>query len=260
MSRIVYGLRPVSEALRARSTQVSAIFVAAGSAPQGRPSPALRWLLLSAERAGVAVVERARPQLDLLCASTHHQGVAAVVGDYAYADPDDLLAAAEQHGEPPLLLVLDSVQDPHHLGALLRSAHVLGAHGLIIPQDRAAQVTPAVVKASSGASEHSLLARVVNLARCLGELKQRGLWIVGAVAATDAGVLPPWQVDFSTPLAVVLGSEGRGLRPLVEKSCDLRVAIPMVGEVESLSVSAAGAALLYEARRQRSAAQAPRRA
>jgi 23S rRNA (guanosine2251-2'-O)-methyltransferase len=158
------------------------------------------------------------------------------------------------------------VQDPHNLGALVRSAHVLGAHGVIVPKDRAAQVTPAVVKTSAGATEHMAIAQVVNLTRALEELKQEGLWIAGACFDDGQGqgqskakaskIQPPWEVDLTGPIALVIGAEGKGIRPLVERTCDLRIEIPMVAGVSSLNASAAGAVLLYEARRQRSQAAA----
>jgi len=151
----------------------------------------------------------------------------------------------------PLLLVLDGVQDPQNLGALVRSAHVLGADGVLIPRHRAAPVTPAVVKASAGATEHTPIAQVTNVARTLEELKERGIWIVGASAL--GGRLPS-EIDLTVPVALVLGSEGKGVRPLVLRACDLLVRIPMAGRVASLNVSVAGAILLYETVRQRTAA------
>jgi 23S rRNA (guanosine2251-2'-O)-methyltransferase len=246
MSRLVYGLRPVEELLRSRRP-VSAVYHA-----EGDPSAALRPILDAARAARVTIEERPRPELDALAEGKLHQGVIAVAGDYVYAELDELLAAPLARGASPLLLVLDGVQDPQNLGALVRSAHVLGADGVVIPRDRAAQVTPAVVKASAGATEHTRVARVTNLARTLEELKERGVWTVGA--AVEGGE-PPWAIDLAQPTALVLGSEGKGLRPRELRSCDHRVCIPMAGRVASLNVSVAGAILLYEAHRQRAAAQ-----
>jgi 23S rRNA (guanosine2251-2'-O)-methyltransferase len=177
-----------------------------------------------------------------------HQGVVAITGEYPYAQLDEILNVAGRAGVPPLVLVLDSVQDPQNLGALVRTAHVVGAHGIVIPKDRAVGVTPVVVKASAGATEHMKIAQVVNVARALEELKAAGLWVVGAVAA---GGEPPWKIDYTGPCALVLGAEGKGIRPLVLRGCDLLVRIPMAGQVASLNVGAAGAMLLYEAARQR---------
>jgi 23S rRNA (guanosine2251-2'-O)-methyltransferase len=145
-------------------------------------------------------------------------------------------------------VVLDSVQDPHNLGAIIRSASVFGADAVIIPRDRAVGVTPVVVKASAGATEHMPIARVTNLARALEQLKQAGVWTVAAVA-DDAQ--EPWNLDLTGPIALVMGAEGKGLRPLVAKTCDFRAKIPMAGQVASLNVSVASGALLYEAVRQR---------
>jgi 23S rRNA (guanosine2251-2'-O)-methyltransferase len=200
----------------------------------------------------VQPVPRPRAGLDELAKGGVHQGVVAVVGEYNYAQLDELLALAKKSGRPPLVLVLDSVQDPQNLGALVRTAHVVGAHGVVIPKDRAVGVTPAVVKASAGATEHVRIATVTNVARALEELKEAGLWIAGAVAAGDSKA--PWEIDFTVPIALVLGAEGKGIRPLVQRGCDLLVQIPMEGEVASLNVGAAGAMLLYEIVRQRAVA------
>jgi len=204
----------------------------------------------------VAVETRARAVVDEMAGGGNHQGVCAVVGEYPYVDPEDLLEVARARGEAPLVVVLDGVQDPQNLGALVRSAHVLGAHGVIIPQDRAAPVTPAVVRASAGATEHVKIARVVNLARALDGLKEAGLWIAGGVADDGSA---PWEVDLTGPTALVVGAEGKGVRPLVLRQCDFLVRIPMLGRVASLNVSVAGAVLLYEAVRQRLGARSPAR-
>ena len=157
-------------------------------------------------------------------------------------------AKKNETGKAPLILVLDGVQDPQNFGALVRTAHVVGVDGIIIPRDRAVAVTPAVVKASAGATEHALIALVTNVARTLEELKEDGLWMCGAVAE---GGQAPWKIDLKVPLALVLGAEGKGIRPLVLRGCDLQVQIPMTGKVASLNVGVAGAMLLYEASRQR---------
>jgi 23S rRNA (guanosine2251-2'-O)-methyltransferase len=249
VARVVYGVRPVLEALRARAREVSLLVVVEGEAQK-----AVREAVDAARAAEVAVEFKARAIVDEMAGHGNHQGVCAVVGEYQYVDPEDLLQTAKARGEAPLVVVLDGVQDPQNLGALVRSAHVLGAHGIIIPQDRAAPVTPAVVRASAGATEHVQVARVVNLARALDALKEAGLWIAGGVA--DEGSAP-WEVDFTSPTALVVGAEGKGVRPLVLRQCDFLVRIPMLGRVASLNVSVAGAVLLYEAVRQRLAGRAP---
>jgi 23S rRNA (guanosine2251-2'-O)-methyltransferase len=179
--------------------------------------------------------------------------VIALCGAYQYADNVDALLnrAGEQ---APLLLVLDGVTDPQNLGALVRSTYVLGGHGVVVPKDRAAAVTPTAVKAAAGATELLPIALVPNLVRAMEELAQRGVWLVAAVAPGQGGQ-PPWAIDLTQPSAFVLGSEGKGLRPLVRKTCELRVEIPMQSGLHgaSLNVAAAGAVLLYEALRQRRA-------
>jgi 23S rRNA (guanosine2251-2'-O)-methyltransferase len=244
VARLVYGAHPVREALKAG--RVQALFVL-----EGDTGLALKEIGQVAQQVNVTPIPRTRGALDALTHGGAHQGVVAVTGEYPYAEIDEILRTAEREGAPPLVLVLDSVQDPQNLGALVRTAHVVGAHGLVIPKDRAVGVTPAVVKASAGATEHMKIALVVNVARALEELKAVGVWVVGAVAA---GGEPPWKTDLAGPVAVVLGAEGKGIRPLVLRGCDLLVRIPMAGKVASLNVGAAGAMLLYEAARQRTKA------
>lgn len=247
MARVVYGVHPVREALR--SGRVQALFVA-----EGETGVALKEVLDVARDKGVQAIPRVRAQLDALARGGVHQGAVAVVGEYNFAQLDEIVQLAKREGRAPLVLVLDSVQDPQNLGALVRTAHVAGVHGVVIPKDRAVGVTPAVVKASAGATEHVKIATVVNIARALEELKEAGLWIAGAVAA--GGSKAPWEIDLTVPVALVLGAEGKGIRPLVLRGCDLLVKIPMFGKVASLNVGAAGAMLLYEIVRQRAVAAA----
>jgi len=244
MSRVVYGVRPVEEALRAR--RVHALFIAEGLEDDERGP--IKAVLDAAKLAAVPPMPRAKAALDALAKGGVHQGVLAITGEYPYATVEQILTA-ERGNRPPLVLVLDGLQDPQNFGALVRTAHVVGVDGIVIPRDRQVQVTPAVVKASAGATEHARIALVTNVARTLEELKQAGLWICGAVAQEGE---PPWRIDMKVPLALVLGAEGRGIRPLVLRGCDLFVRIPMIGKVASLNVGAAGAMLLYEAARQRS--------
>jgi 23S rRNA (guanosine2251-2'-O)-methyltransferase len=186
----------------------------------------------------------------------------ARVAPREYAELDELLAIPKTRAEPALFLALDQVQDPGNVGNLVRTAEALGVHGVLVPRHQAAGLTPHVVRAASGALEYLPMARVGNLVQALERLKQEGCWIVGAVAEGPEGPegpgspsrppLAPWAADLRGPLALVLGSEGRGLRPLVARTCDLLVRIPLAGRVGSLNVASAGAALLYEVRRQRS--------
>jgi 23S rRNA (guanosine2251-2'-O)-methyltransferase len=213
--QIIYGRRPVEEAERGKR-QVRRVW----RAPE-----------LSAE------------ELEQLCGSPDHQGAVAEVDPYPYADPNVLLRR-----EGALLLALDQVQDPRNLGAVCRSAEFAGAAGMVIPERRAAEVTAVACKASAGAVEHLDIARVRNLADWLAEAKAAGFWIWGADAgASDA----PWGADLSGPTVLVLGGEGKGIRPRVAAACDGIVALPRGGRIESLNVSAAAAALLFEAVRQR---------
>jgi 23S rRNA (guanosine2251-2'-O)-methyltransferase len=245
VARLVYGQNPVRELISARPAAVSVVFVAAGDS-----GPALKQVRELCLKQRVAFEERERAELDALAgADARHQGVVAITGEFEYAELEDVLDAVAAAGRAPLVVVLDGVTDPHNLGAVVRSAHVFGADVVVIAKDRAVGVTPVVVKASAGATEHLPIARVTNIAQTIEMLKERNIWSVAAVAAEGAQL--PWQIDFAGAVAIVMGAEGKGLRPLVEKTCDLRVVIPMAGKVASLNVSVATGALLYEAARQR---------
>jgi 23S rRNA (guanosine2251-2'-O)-methyltransferase len=241
--RTVHGVNPVRELLRSGAEAPGELWIAEGAERQR-----LAEILRLARQRGARLREAPRQKLDRLAGTDRHQGVVAVVSDYRYRELDELLAAARDRGEPCLLVALDGVEDPHNLGAVVRSAHALGAHGIVIPRDRAAGVTAAAAKASAGAVEHCPVARVTNLAQALESLKNSGLWIVAAEAEAEADLD---AVDLTGPTAIVLGSEGRGIRPLVRRGCDRAARIPMSGEVGSLNVSASAAICLYEALRQR---------
>jgi 23S rRNA (guanosine2251-2'-O)-methyltransferase len=244
--RIVYGANPVRELVQSRPKEVNVVYLAAGDT-----GAALKELFGLCRGRGIEVEERERGQLDALAGEgARHQGAVAIAGEYAYGDLDELLDELDGRQAVPLLVVLDGVQDPRNLGAIVRSAHALGAHGVIVGKDRAAPVTPAAVKASAGATEHLPVVRVTNVSRALETLKERGVWTVGAVVREAP---PPSSVDLAAPTALVLGAEARGLRPLVERGCDHKVQVPMVGRVASLNVSVAAGILLYEAVRQRRA-------
>jgi 23S rRNA (guanosine2251-2'-O)-methyltransferase len=190
---------------------------------------------------GIACQAVRRETLDGMAGGGAHQGVVARLAPAAPLDEDDLEALLDRLEGPPLLLVLDGVQDPHNVGACLRTADAAGVHAVIIPRDRAAGLTPAARKAAAGAAETVPLIRVVNLARCLRKLKDRGIWLAGA----EANAPSVFSVDLSGPLALVLGGEGAGLRRLTRETCDLLVSLPMKGSVASLNVSVAAGALLY---------------
>ena len=255
MKRLVFGIGPVRELMRARKGGVLVLWVSRARARRG--ADALAELVAEAERLGIPVEPREPAELDEAAGrGAVHQGVVAVAGAFRYAELEDIAAAARAAGSRGLVVALDGVTDPHNLGAIARSAYLFGAGGLILPRDRSAEVTAVAVKASAGATEHIPIAQVTNLARALGELKEAGLWTVALAAGP--GAIPIWQLDaHTTPLCLVLGAEGSGIRPLVERQCDFRVAVPMQGTaVGSLNVSVAAGVALYEIARQR--AHAPR--
>jgi 23S rRNA (guanosine2251-2'-O)-methyltransferase len=228
----VYGKRPVVEALRSGRRKVFEVIDAVGDEEVANAAGAR----------GVSVKRASRQRVEELAWGGVHQGVAARVEPYPYSGLEEILSIPD-----PLVLVLDGVTDPRNLGAVLRAADGAGASGVVIPRDRAVGVTAAAVKASAGASEHVLVARVTNLRRAVDTMKEAGLWIYAA----EAGGTPHTELDLAGAVALVLGSEGRGVRRLVREGCDGTVSIPMLGGVESLNVSVASAVLLYEARRRR---------
>jgi 23S rRNA (guanosine2251-2'-O)-methyltransferase len=242
--RVVYGVNPVKELLRAGGSGLAELWLSEGSR-----STALADLEKLARASGAQVRHAPRQRLDRLAGDAHHQGVVAVVaGAFKYVQVGDILASAKARGESPLLVILDGVEDPQHLGAIARSVVALGGHGVVIPQDRAAGVTPTVVKASAGVIDRCPIAKVVNISRIIDELKGHGVWSVALAADGDQELS---RLDLKGPTALVLGSEGEGIRHLVKKTCDHVARIGMVAGVESLSVSAAASVALYEAARQR---------
>ncbi|KFE62048.1 23S rRNA (guanosine(2251)-2'-O)-methyltransferase RlmB [Hyalangium minutum] len=242
--RHVYGVNPVIEAMRVRADEVDRLYITEGQLG----SKAAAEILSRARDAGIRVERVPRERLASLAEGGVHQGVVAELRGFQYAELPDLLEAAEASGRPPLIVVLDGVQDPHNLGAIIRSAHALGAHGVVIGKDRAVPVTGLVAKASAGAVEHCPIARVVNISRALEELKEAGVW----VAAADVDSQEPlWKARLDGPLAIVVGAEGAGVREGVLKHCDFRLRIPMAGQVGSLNASVSAAILLYEVARQR---------
>lgn len=239
--RPIYGVQPVLEALR--SGQVERIFVAREAGGK------TKRIVDAAQSVGVSVIRMSRRELDQRARTEKHQGVVAELDRDAApeADVDSILDRAEAAGEAPLLLLLDGIQDPQNLGAIIRSAYALGAHGVVIPKNRAASVTPAVIRASAGAALHVPVARVVNLKHAIERLEQRDVWTAAAVMDGD----PAPRVRLDGPLALVIGSEGDGVRPSLAERCDLRVSVPLANDFDSLNASVAAGILLYEAVRQR---------
>jgi len=201
-----------------------------------------------ASKSGAPIQRVKRKQLDRI-GDFRHQGVAAEAAQYPYVELEAILAEADQRQETPLLLMLDCLQDPQNFGALLRTAEIAGVHGVVIPKRRAVGITPAVVNSSAGATEHLLVAQVTNLVRTMETLKARGLWIVGLEDVPQAQ--PHYQSDLTMPLALVVGSEGRGMGRLVRETCDILIKLPMRGRISSLNVAVAGSIALYEVWRQR---------
>lgn len=236
MREWITGRNPVYEVLRARRRQVFRLRLAQGVEIKGR----LVQILQMAAALGIQPEYVPRQQVDSL--GENPQGVALQVGEYPYSDLGAILNLAHSRAEPLLVLVLDVIQNPQNLGILLRTAEAVGVHGVILPLARSAGVTPAVVHASAGASEHLLLARA-NLAQALTRLKDAGVWVVGLEAGEDARL--PHEAPLDGPLALVVGSEGEGIRSLVRRNCDVLMRLPMRGQVESLNAAAAGSIALY---------------
>ena len=240
---LIEGRNAVTEALRA-GTPIDKIFIA-----RGETDKTLGHIASTARAAGVVVVEADRRKLDYMSATKAHQGVIALAAVREYASVEDILSAARERGEAPLLVVCDEISDPHNLGAIIRTAECVGAHGVIIPKRRSAGLTAVVDKASAGALEHMAVARVPNLAAAIETLKKNGLCIYGTAAE---GSNELWKTDLTGPACIVIGSEGSGISRLVREKCDFLVSIPLHGQISSLNASAAAAVLLYEALRQRS--------
>jgi 23S rRNA (guanosine2251-2'-O)-methyltransferase len=241
--RVVFGVRPVEELCRARPRAVAVVYVA-----EGHRSPEVDRVITVARDRAITVELRPRALIAALAGQGSHQGIVAVAGDYRYAELGELLAAAEAASEAPLLIVLDGITDPQNFGAIVRSAEVLGAHGVIIPDAHAAPVTGAVVKASAGATERTRIARVANVLKTIDALRERGVTVWGAAADRGLSLV---ATDLRGPAAFVVGAEGRGMREAVARRCDGLLRIPQRGQVASLNASVAAALLLYEASRQR---------
>lgn len=246
--RVVFGVRPVEELLRARPREVSVVYVADGY----RSAEIDRLVTVARDRA-VNLEFRPRQMVAELAGDAVHQGVVALTGEYAYAELGAILATAapvatDTGAEPLLLLLLDGITDPHNFGALVRSAEVMGAHGVVVPDRGAAPVTPVVVKSSAGATERTRIARVGNLLKTIDSLRERGVRVLGA--DTDGGQRLD-EVDLAGPVALVVGAEGKGMREAVARRCDALFHIPQRGAIASLNASVAGAIALYEAARQR---------
>ena len=239
---LLEGRNAVTEALKAGRT-IDKVFLASGETDS-----TLRYIASLAKKAGTVVTYCDRRKLDTMSQTGAHQGVIAMAAAMDYSTVEEILAYAQEQGEPPLIVICDEITDPHNLGAILRTAECVGAHGVIIPKRRNAGLTPVVAKASAGAVEYMKVARVSNLASAIRTLKEQGVWVYGTAAD---GAAPLYRTDLTGPCAIVIGSEGEGMGRLVSEACDFMVSIPMRGHISSLNASNAAAILLYEAVRQR---------
>ena len=239
----IYGINSVTEALKSRGRAFEWVGMA-----KERHDLRLQRLIEDCRKLGIPVRFLQRSELDRMAGLVGHQGVVAVTSAKQYNDLDDVIAA--KRGQYSLVLVLDGVEDPHNLGAILRTADAAGANGVVIPERRSAGVTGTVTKASAGASEHLPIAKVTNISRTVEDLKDKNIWTIGL---DERGEQTYDAVDYNMDCALVLGGEGKGLHDLVKKKCDFLVSIPMLGQVPSLNVSVAAGVVLYEIVRQRRA-------
>jgi 23S rRNA (guanosine2251-2'-O)-methyltransferase len=239
----IYGIHPVTEALKSSRPVIQKIFVAAG-----KHGGALRYLVQLAREKNIPVHDRPQEFLTGLAQSQHHQGVVALTAGIPYTSWEDFLESirGKKNGRAQVLL-LDSIEDPQNLGSLIRTAEACGVRGIVIPKDRAVGLTPAVIKSSAGAAAYIPVVRVTNLSSTLDELKREGFWIVGTHQGGEKSL---YEMKFDMDVGLVIGSEGKGIRPLVLRHCDHTIRIPMRGKIESLNAAIAGAIVLYEILRQ----------
>ncbi len=241
--RLIAGRQPVIEALKSQSTMIEKIYLLHGI--RGSQIDKIKNL---ARKKGVPFVELNKQRFRELASDIATQGVIAVITEAKYISVDDILNVAKEKNEPPFILILDEIVDPQNLGALLRTAECAGVHGVITTKYHSAIINSTVARASAGAVAHVGIAKVTNLAQTLDELKEKGIWIVGADANASRYY---YEIDYTMPIAIVIGNEGRGLRFLTKQKCDFLVKIPMYGKVESLNASVAGALIMYEVTRAR---------
>ena len=241
-NELIEGRNAVIEALRA-GRAIDKIFIARGDV-----DTTLGHIASKARDKGIVVVEADRRKLDFMSRTKAHQGVVALAAVREYCEIADILAVARERGEAPFVVVCDEISDPHNLGAIIRSAECVGAHGVVIPKRRSAGLTAIVDKSSAGAAEHMAIARVANISAAIKELKEAGLWVYGTAADGANGL---WETDLTGPIALVIGSEGDGMGRLVKENCDFILSLPMKGKVSSLNASAAAAVTMYEILRQR---------
>ena len=234
----VYGINPIKVLLAQQESPLKKIMIA-----DGRSGSSIKEIIDGARQKKIPIEHRERQYLDKLAGRTDHQGIVGFRVSFAYADLDDLLKNRNPLLSHDLILILDSILDPQNLGSIIRSAHCLGANGVVIPTDRAASVTPAVIKASAGSAEQLPVARVTNLSQTIDYLKNKGFWIFGADAHGGKNLR---EQNFNCSVVLILGSEAKGMRPLVKKKCDFLVTIPMAGNFDSFNVAVAAGIIQYE--------------
>jgi len=243
MAQIIYGIHPVKEALKSSHLQIEKILIGTPT-----PHPPLQSVIDLASKRKIPVTFSTRESLERMTKGGVHQNVVGLVKETPYADVAEILSSWKKTGTKALLLILDGIQDPQNFGSLIRTALGCGVQGIIIPRDRSVRITPVVVKASAGAAAHLPIARVVNIAAAIEALKKEGIWVYGASGEAKDLI---YQLDLDMDLAIVVGAEGKGIRPLVKKKCDRLFSIPMKGPVSSFNASVSGGIILYEVMRQR---------
>jgi 23S rRNA (guanosine2251-2'-O)-methyltransferase len=244
MAQIIYGIHPVKEALKSLHLQFQKILIGTQ-----KPHPPIQSVLDLAIKRQVPVTFTTKETLNQMVKGGLHQNVVGLIKETQYADLGEILSQWRKEGTKALLLILDGIQDPQNFGSLIRTALGCGVHGMIIPKDRAVGITPSVVKASAGAALHLPIARVVNIATTVDTLKKEGIWVYGASGEAKDLI---YNVDLNIDLAIVIGAEEKGIRPLVKKKCDRLFSIPMKGPISSFNASVSGGMILYEVMRQRS--------
>ena len=238
---IIIGRNPVMEAVRS-GRHIDKLLVASGTS-----GGSVEAIIAKATKRGIVVKQVPQKKLDFLAGGGNHQGIAAFVSTHEYCSIDDIFAVAEERGEKPFIILCDELEDPHNLGAIIRTAEACAVHGIIIPKRRSVSLNSTVAKSASGALEYMKVAKVTNLISAIDELKSRGVWVYGADMDGSSWV----GEDFSGPTALVIGSEGRGISRLVAEHCDIMVSLPMQGKINSLNASVAAGVLMYEVARQR---------
>ena len=248
-NNIICGRNPVLEALRS-GREIDRLFVAHGTG-----GGSVTAIIAKCRAKGILIKEISPQKLDYYCGGANHQGVAVMFASQEYATVDDMFALAETRGEKPFLIICDEIEDPHNLGAIIRTAEATGVHGVIIPERRSASLNATVAKAACGALEYVPVARVTNIANTIDALKERGVWVFGADMDGDDYT----KTDFDTPCALVIGNEGKGIGALTAKKCDAILSLPMLGKIISLNASVAAGILMYEVVRSRKADKQPRK-